>query len=82
MKNSLLFIVVVIVFLSFTKVALSQNTDIDSLKIELQKHTKKDTLRVNLLYKIAFSSFQSDLELTKSYLTEAETLSLFMQHLV
>lgn len=75
MKTSLLFIVVVIVFLSFTKVALSQNTDIDSLKIELQKHTKKDTLRVNLLYKIAFSSFHSDLELTKSYLTEAETLS-------
>jgi tetratricopeptide (TPR) repeat protein len=53
----------------------SQNKEIDSLKNELKSHKKKDTIRVNLLYDLAFSSFQTDMNSTKTYLTEADDLS-------
>ena len=53
----------------------SQNKEIDSLKNELSIHTQKDAARVDLLYKLAFSFFQSDMELTKLYIGEAESLS-------
>lgn len=41
----------------------------------MSTHTQEDTTKVNLLYKLAFSNFQGDMELTKSYLEEAEELS-------
>ncbi len=53
----------------------AQNKKIDSLKIELQNHTSNDTIRVNLLYDLAFSSFQNDMDATKLYLEQAEELS-------
>jgi sensor histidine kinase YesM len=59
----------------FTKVIYAQNRVIDSLKIELQNHKAKDTTRVNLLYDLAFSSFQTDMNSTKTYLKETEDLS-------
>ncbi|WP_232217142.1 tetratricopeptide repeat protein [Winogradskyella sp. J14-2] len=53
----------------------SQNAKIDSLKLELQNHKKKDTVRVTLLYDLAFSLYQKDAGLTNTYIKEAEALS-------
>jgi tetratricopeptide (TPR) repeat protein len=64
-----------IFFFSFVKGVYGQNTVIDSLKNELKIHKEKDTTRVNLLYDLAFSSFQTDMISTKTYLKEAEDLS-------
>ncbi len=60
---------------TFSAPIFSQNTEIDSLKIALENHKEQDTIRVNLLYRLAFSNFQRDLELTNSYLGKAEDLS-------
>lgn len=60
-------------FLSTT--ILSQNTKIDSLKIELQNHKDKDTTRVNILNALAFSHFSKDMPKTLEYLDEADTLA-------
>jgi tetratricopeptide (TPR) repeat protein len=62
-------------FLFFSITIQSQNTRIDSLKIELKNYKTNDTIRVNLLYRLAFSNFQRDSELTKFYLGKAEHLS-------
>lgn len=64
-----------ICFLCLPATILSQNTKIDSLKIELKNHKVKDTTRVNILYDLAFSTFHTDEELTKKYIKEAEELS-------
>lgn len=53
----------------------SQGKKIDSLKNALSVHSEKDTTRFNLLYDLAFSYFQRDLESTYPYLEEAELLS-------
>ncbi|WP_345192272.1 tetratricopeptide repeat protein [Algibacter agarivorans] len=75
MKITNTFILFLVVFLSFSTTVLSQNVEIDSLKLVLQNHKENDTTRVNLLYKLAFDNFQRDLKLTKSYLGEAKALS-------
>ena len=54
---------------------IAQTKHIDSLKNELKIHKEKDSIRVNLLYDLAYSNFQRDLELTYLYLEEAEGLS-------
>ena len=56
-------------------VAYGQTQSIDSLKIELQNHKTNDTTKVNLLYDLAFMLFQKDIELTNSYIEEAERIS-------
>ncbi|MCC4213946.1 tetratricopeptide repeat protein [Leeuwenhoekiella parthenopeia] len=61
-------------FLTVCK-AQAQEKKIDSLKTALSVHKEKDTTRVNLLYDLAYSHFQRDLDLTYSYLDEAERLS-------
>lgn len=53
----------------------SQNSTIDSLKIELQNHKEKDTTRINLLNALAFSSFSNDLVKTLEYLDEADEIA-------
>lgn len=62
-------------FLSFPETVLSYNSEIDSLEIQLKSHKEKDTTRVNILYDLAYSNFQTDMGLTKTYLKEAEELS-------
>lgn len=61
-------------FLIWTDVH-AQNEYIDSLKAELENHQEKDSTLVLLYNELAFSSFQSDLETTISYLKKAEELS-------
>ncbi|XCF05159.1 tetratricopeptide repeat protein [Tamlana crocina] len=75
MKVFQIFSVVLVLFLSFGKVALSQNSPIDSLKIELMEHSANDTTRVHLLNALAFSYFTSDVALSVEYLEEAKTIA-------
>ncbi len=71
-NTSILFLAI---FLSFSANVLAQYKEIDSLKNELEIHKKQDTTRVNLLYELAFSHFQKDMNLTNSYIKEAEAIS-------
>ena len=61
--------------LFFTLFLQSQNAEIDSLKIKLQNHKEKDTIRVNLLNDLAYSYYETDLDKTKAYLEESEAIS-------
>jgi tetratricopeptide (TPR) repeat protein len=70
-KNTLLLFCISLLSISIQ----SQNKVIDSLKNELTFYKKQDTVRANLLYKLAFSYFQSDLETTELYLGKAEELN-------
>ena len=66
---------------SFSKGVYAQDKAIDSLKIELQNHKKKDSVRVDILYSLAFSNFQKDLKATNLYLKEAEELSASLNYI-
>lgn len=68
-------------FLIYIANSYSQNIVIDSLKNELKIHKEKDTIRVNLLYHLAYSSFQKDLKATNLYLKEAEELSANLNYI-
>ncbi|MRH99193.1 tetratricopeptide repeat protein [Kriegella sp. EG-1] len=57
----------------------SQNTKIDSLKVELQNLTIKDSTRVNVLNELAFSHFSKDMAKTLEYLDEAKTIAETIQ---
>ncbi|WP_445718038.1 tetratricopeptide repeat-containing sensor histidine kinase [Flavobacterium sp.] len=70
MKKNILLILILIFF----EGVIAQTKLIDSLKIELKSH-RKDTIRVNLLYDLAFETFQKDTKLANSYIVEAEQLS-------
>ncbi len=61
--------------LLLSKATFSQNAVTDSLRNELLLHAEDDTIKVNILYSLAFNNFQRDLKLTKSYLEKAEHLS-------
>jgi signal transduction histidine kinase/Tfp pilus assembly protein PilF len=64
------------VFFLFYIVGLSAQTPaVDSLETILQKHTTKDTTRVNLLNDLAYELYFSDLELTLKYAQEAYDIS-------
>jgi tetratricopeptide (TPR) repeat protein len=69
-KSFILFIV-----LAFFLPGIAQNRVVDSLINEINNRTKNDTVRVDLMYKVAFSSFQSNIEITKSYLRKVVYLS-------
>jgi tetratricopeptide (TPR) repeat protein len=75
MKIINIFILSFLFSLSFSTKVSSQSKEIDSLKNELKIHKEKDTTRVNILYDLAFTNFQTDMNLTKVYLKEAEDLS-------
>lgn len=53
----------------------SQNKEIDSLKIALKKQNENDTLRVNILNKLALSYSKKDISQTLNYVQEADALS-------
>lgn len=53
----------------------SQSHEIDSLKSVLKTYIAKDTSRINLLYKLAFASFNIDEHSTYIYLEEVTYLS-------
>ncbi len=55
--------------------SFAQDNAIDSLKTQLQLHTRKDTTRVNLLIDIASAYFRIDLDSTRTYLEKAKSLS-------
>ena len=67
--------ILISIFLTCFLNIFSQNKKVDSLKSELKTHTKDDTIKVDLLNNLAFMSFQSNLELTKLYMSKAEDLS-------
>ncbi|WP_299097554.1 tetratricopeptide repeat protein [Winogradskyella sp.] len=56
-------------------IGFSQNSEVDSLKRELQNHKSRDTTRVNLLYDLAFSLYNKDVDLTNQYIDEGESIS-------
>ena len=62
-------------FLSFTVSVLSQNAEIDSLKIELENNKEQDTTKVNLLNKLAFVHYEKDINKAEEYLDESEELA-------
>ncbi|MHA7058801.1 tetratricopeptide repeat protein [Aquimarina sp. M1] len=66
---------ILLFFVLFTTTLFSQNPKIDSLKTALEQHNANDTTKVVLLYKLAYSNFQRDVEKTRYYLDEAESLS-------
>jgi tetratricopeptide (TPR) repeat protein len=63
------------IFLSFSTKILSQSNEIDSIKIELQNHKQKDTLRVNLLNDLANLYFRKDLNETLVFTDQAIVIS-------
>lgn len=75
MKITHAFFLFLVLFLSFTINVVSQNTRIDSLKTELQKHTVKDTLRVSLLNELANLLSSKDVDKAFTYLQESEALA-------
>jgi len=61
MKINNIFIKTLFLFLlSFSTFVLSQNKKIDSLKIELQNHKEKDTVRLKILNYLAFYNYRND----------------------
>ena len=68
-------IIFLMCFLPMSTYVLSQNTKIDSLKTELENHKIKDTTRVNILYDLALSLYQINVDLANTYIDEAENIS-------
>ena len=62
-------------FLLYTLNIQSQNAIVDSLKNELQIHTQKDSVRVNLLNDIAFKYYRKDIGKMIAYIDESEAIS-------
>ena len=74
-------IVLTFSFVWIVQLMYSQDTKKDSLLIELEKHKTKDTIRVGILYDLAFSTFHKDEDLAKRYIQEAEALSNSLNYL-
>ncbi|MFC4633462.1 tetratricopeptide repeat protein [Dokdonia ponticola] len=64
------FLFVIVWFFSTT--VYTQNAILDSLKLELQKHTEKDTVRVNLLNELAFLHYKKDFDKAFDYVENAQ----------
>lgn len=67
--------IILFVLLCFTGSIQSQNKNIDSLKMELSEHKVQDTTRVDLLHKLAYSFFRTNMDSSEVYLQRAEKLS-------
>jgi len=67
--------------LSLSTTILSQNTRIDSLKIDLENHKQNDTIRANLLIGIAESYFTTNIDSTQTYLTRAKIISTNLNYI-
>jgi len=75
MKINTKSILLLLCFLCFITPIVSQSVKIDSLKIELQNHKEKDTIRVNLLNTIAFSYRRKNLNKTLYYIEESDKIT-------
>lgn len=75
MKIILYQVSIFLFFILIAPASIAQISEIDSLKRELDIHTRKDTLRVNLLNELSYAYYRTDLEKTKRYLKEAEVIS-------
>ncbi len=71
-NKSILFI---LFFLFYSFTVFAQKSKIDSLKIELQIHKEKDSIRVELLIDLAIKHINTNYETTTAYLNESETLA-------
>lgn len=74
MKALNLFIVFFLLF-SLPNIMLSQNTEIDSLKLVLQSHKKKDTTHVNLLFDLGHLYHRTKPDKAMVYFEESEALA-------
>ncbi len=68
-------IIILIIFNFQIFVVSAQTTKIDSLKNVLEKHSKEDTLTVNLLLDIAHQYIKNDINETFAYATKAKKLA-------
>ena len=71
-------IIILILFVLFQLVSTgmhAQTSEIDSLENLLHKHSLKDTVRVNLLNKLAYELYTRDIDKTLRYAEEANDLS-------
>lgn len=53
----------------------AQKSKIETLKEELKNNKKQDTVRASILYDLAFAHFSKDMEITQTYLKEAEFIN-------
>ena len=65
----------ILIFLLITGAIRAQNNRIDSLQNELALHTKKDTIRVEILGELTFANYRIDLEKAEEYLNESKSIS-------
>lgn len=68
-------IIYLVYFLLSTNTLFSQNTTIDSLKLELQNQKEKDTIRVNLLNELASLYHNQDFDTTMAYIEESSNIA-------
>ena len=74
MKKIIVLFITVILILQASFI-VAQTDKIDSLATLLQKHTKEDTIRVNLLNEIAYKIYLTDFNKTRIYAEEANKLA-------
>ena len=75
MKGNTASILFLIFFLSFSAVSFSQKGKIDSLKIELEKHKERDSIRVTILNNLADTHYRKDFDKAINYLNESEAIA-------
>jgi len=69
-------IIIIISFIIFSiTVSARSVSQADSLLALLQQHQEKDTIKVNLLNKLAYQIYRSDIHLAKKYIKEAEKIA-------
>lgn len=68
--------VLALTFTLFCCTLSGQSSKADSLKNILKNHTVKDTTRVNILNKIAYSLYSADPEQSNKYATESYNLAI------
>ena len=71
MKNFNNYFLTLLFLIFFSTKIYSQNSKIDSLKVELKNHKEKDSVRVNILNGLAFSYFSKDIHKAIQYLDES-----------
>ena len=64
-----------IIVVLFSVTSFSQSELIDSLQIELKKHPKKDTIRVNILNELGIQNYRNDSPKAIAYMEESLAIS-------
>ncbi len=75
MKKISLIIILFLIYSSCIKIYAQEQATVDSLENVLHKHKKQDTVRVNLLNKIAYNIRRKDAKKSLKYAKEAEELA-------